>query len=853
MPGMNLTRAEARERAALISVESYEVSLDLTRGEKVFGSTTAVTFSARPGSSTFIDAVTHKVHSVMLNGIELDPAEVSDGVRIQLPDLAAENNLLVVAEAPYMNTGEGLHRFVDPVDNEVYLYTQFEVPDSRRMFAVFEQPDLKASFTFTVTAPSHWDLVSNSPTPVPIETIPGEDGSARSVWEFPATPRLSSYVTALIAGPYQSVRSEVKCADGRVVPLGVFARKSLMQYLDADNIFELTRQGFEFFEAQFGCPYPFEKYDQLFVPEFNAGAMENAGAVTILEGYVFRGKVTGAQIERRAITVLHELAHMWFGDLVTMRWWNDLWLNESFAEYMSHLAAVENTEFDHAWTTFASVEKSWAYRQDQLPTTHPIFAEINNLQDVEVNFDGITYAKGASVLRQLVAWVGPEQFMSGVREYFSKHAWKNTELSDLMVELEKASGRDLDQWGRLWLETAGVNTLSPDVAVDSTGAITAFSIVQTAVAEQPTIRPHRLAVGFYNLTDGQLVRVHREELDVDGERTDVPALTGLQQPDLILLNDDDLAYAKVRLDPKSLATATDHLKDFRESLPRTLVWGSAWDAARDGETPTRGYVELILANIASESDSSVILVQLRQLATTLSYYVAEEHREKTSVAAADTLWDLAGTVPPGSDAQLQFVKSYALLARSDSQLDTVATLLDGSAELPGLTVDQDLRWELLASLVAGGRFGQDRIDTELARDNTANGQNAAALAKAAIPTAEAKAEAWESIVVKGELSNALQASAVAGFTRVLDPALLEPYTEKYFDAVPGIVANRTHALAQQIVVGLYPSLQTTQATVDRTDAFLATLPDESAALRRMMLENRDGVARALRARQADVG
>ena len=853
MPGMNLTRAEARERANLISVDSYDVSLDLTQGDKVFGSTTAVKFSARPGSSTFIDAVTHKVHSVMLNGLELDPAEVSDGVRIQLPYLAAENDLLVVAEAPYMNTGEGLHRFVDPVDNEVYLYTQFEVPDSRRMFAVFEQPDLKASFTFTVTAPSHWDLVSNSPTPVPIETIPGEDGGARSVWEFAATPRLSSYVTALIAGPYQSVRSEVKCADGRVVPLGVFARKSLMQYLDADNIFELTRQGFEFFEAQFGCPYPFAKYDQLFVPEFNAGAMENAGAVTILEGYVFRGKVTGAQVERRAITVLHELAHMWFGDLVTMRWWNDLWLNESFAEYMSHLAAVENTEFDHAWTTFASVEKSWAYRQDQLPTTHPIFAEINDLQDVEVNFDGITYAKGASVLRQLVAWVGPEQFMSGVREYFSKHAWQNTELSDLMVELEKASGRDLDEWGRLWLETAGVNTLTPDVAVDSSGAITSFSIVQSAVAEQPTLRPHRLAVGFYDVTDGQLVRVHREELDVDGERTEVPALAGLRQPDLILLNDGDLAYAKVRLDPKSLATATAHLKDFRESLPRTLVWGSAWDAARDGETPARGYVELILANIASESDSSVILVQLRQLATTLSYYVAEEHREETSVAAADTLWDLAGSVPAGSDAQLQFVKSFALLARSDGQLDTVSALLDGSASLAGLTVDQDLRWELLASLVAGGRAGQDRIDAELERDNTANGQNAAALAKAAIPTAEAKAAAWDSIVVKGELSNALQASAVAGFTRVLDPALLAPYTEKYFNAVPGIVASRTHALAQQIVVGLYPAHQTTQATVDRTDEFLAVLPEDSTALRRMMLENRDGVARALRAREADVG
>ncbi|MEV7637135.1 aminopeptidase N [Pseudarthrobacter enclensis] len=849
---MNLTRAEARGRAELITVDSYEVSLDLTRGSEVFGSTTTVRFSAVPGADTFIDAVTRTVHSVTLNGRSLDPATVSDGVRIQLADLAGQNELTVVADAPYMNTGEGLHRFVDPVDNEVYLYTQFEVPDSRRMFAVFEQPDLKATFAFTVTAPSHWDVISNSPTPVPVEAAPGDDGGARSVWTFAPTPRLSSYVTALIAGPYQSVRSEVASSDGRVIPLGVFARKSLMQYLDADNIFELTRQGFGFFEAQFGCPYPFEKYDQLFVPEFNAGAMENAGAVTILEGYVFRSKVTGAQIERRAITVLHELAHMWFGDLVTMRWWNDLWLNESFAEYMSHLAAVEATSFTSAWTTFASVEKSWAYRQDQLPTTHPIFAEINDLQDVEVNFDGITYAKGASVLRQLVAWVGPEQFMAGVREYFAKHSWANTELRDLMVELEKASGRDLDSWGRQWLETAGVNTLAPELEADADGTLRSFSIVQTAVDDWPTIRPHRLAVGFYNLdADGKLVRVHREELDVDGERTDVPSLVGLKQPDLILVNDDDLAYAKVRLDPASLATATAHLKDFKESLPRTLVWNSAWDAARDGETPARQYVELVLSNVAAETDSSVILVQLRQLATTLNFYVAEEHREATTRAAVDRLWDLAQEVAGGSDAQLQFVKSFALLAGSESQLDRVAGLLDGSLTLDGLTVDQDLRWELVASLVAGGRLGQRDIDAELERDNTASGQNAAALAKAAIPTADAKAAAWESIVVKGELSNALQGSAVAGFMRVLDRTLLEPYSEKYFAAVPGIVATRTHALAQQIVVGLYPALLTTQATVDRTDGFLASLPPESAALRRMMLENRDGVARALRARAAD--
>ncbi|MDJ0319832.1 aminopeptidase N [Pseudarthrobacter sp. PS3-L1] len=850
---MNLTRAEARERADLISVDSYDVTLDLTTGPRVFRSTTTVVFTAISGSTTFIDAVTDAVHSVTLNGAILDPATVADGIRIQLPHLAERNELTIVADAPYMNTGEGLHRFVDPVDGEVYLYTQFEVPDSRRMFPVFEQPDLKATFAFTVTAPSSWDLISNSPTPTPQDAGTSADGTARATWSFAPTPRLSSYVTALIAGPYESIRSEVTSSDGRTVPLGVFARKSLMQYLDAENIFELTRQGFEFYEKQFGCPYPFEKYDQLFVPEFNAGAMENAGAVTILEGYVFRGKVTGAQVERRAITILHELAHMWFGDLVTMRWWNDLWLNESFAEYMSHLAAVENTSFTSAWTTFAAVEKSWAYRQDQLPTTHPIFAEINDLQDVEVNFDGITYAKGASVLRQLVAWVGPEQFMSGVREYFRKHSWKNTELSDLMVELEAASGRELDRWGQLWLETSGVNTLTPDVAVDDAGAITAFAIVQSAVADQPTIRPHRLAVGFYSLGEsGTLERVHREELDVDGERTEVPALVGLNRPDLILVNDDDLAYAKVRLDPVSLATATAHLKDFGTSLPRTLVWNSAWDAARDGETPARAYVELILANVASETDSSVISVQLRQLATTLKFYVAAEHREATILGAADRLWELAGSVAAGSDAQLQFVKSFALLAGSPAQLNSVAGLLDGSVTLDGLDVEQDLRWELVAALVAGGRMGQESIDSELAADNTSSGQNAAALATAALPTAEAKAAAWNSIVVKGDLSNALQGSAVAGFMRVHDTALLEPYAEKYFEAVPAIVANRTHALASQIVVGLYPATLTSQATVDRTDKFLAELPADSAALRRMMLENRDGVARALRARAADV-
>lgn len=852
MPGMNLTRDEARQRAATVSVHSYAINLDLTGGGTVFRSTTVVSFDAEQGSSTFIDAVTASVHRVTLNGVDLDAAEVADGVRIRLDNLAASNELVVDADMLYMNTGEGLHRFVDPVDNEVYLYTQFEVPDSRRVFAVFEQPDLKATFRFTVTAPSHWDVISNSPTPEPVDAGSADDGGAQATWAFEPTPLLSSYVTALIAGPYQSVRSELTSSDGRTIPLGVFARKSLMQHLDAENVFELTRQGFEFFEAQFGTPYPFGKYDQLFVPEFNAGAMENAGAVTFLESYVFRSRVTEATIERRAITILHELAHMWFGDLVTMRWWNDLWLNESFAEFMSTLASAEATKFTQSWTTFASLEKAWAYRQDQLPSTHPIVAPINDLEDVQVNFDGITYAKGASVLKQLVAWVGQEKFMQGVREYFGKHAWANTELSDLLVELEKASGRDLREWSAEWLETAGVNTLRPEISYNDDGEITSFCVLQSAVADYPTLRSHRLAIGFYNLTDGgQLERSTRVELDVAGERTEVEELVGLQRPDLVLLNDDDLAYAKIRLDDSSLRTATRHLRDFSASLPRTLVWASAWDAARDGETPARNYVELILQNIASESDSSVVLVLLRQLATTLTYYVNPGDRQAMEIAAADSLWELAEGADAGSDSQLQFVKAFAVHAQSPGQLDIVEGILDGSGVPDGLSVDADLRWELLTSLVVGGRRGQEHIDAELERDATATGALAAAQAKAAIPTAEAKREAWAAIVERSDMPNAAQRSAIQGFTRVHDTALLEPFAQRYFSSAKDVWANRTHEIAQQIIVGLYPSRLTIQATLDATDEFLSTLDADLSSLRRLTLENRDGVARALRAQAAD--
>lgn len=849
MPGENLTRKEAQERASLIKVSSYEIHLDLTSGESNFGSTTKVKFSSnQAGASTFIDAITHSVQKVVLNGKELDAAKVSDGVRIQLDDLATENELVVEAKANYMNTGEGLHRFVDPVDNEVYLYTQFEVPDSRRVFAVFEQPDLKAKFQFNITAPSYWKVVSNQTSPEPVAI-----DDKKSLWKFEATPVISSYITALIAGPYVETKSELTSSNGRVIPLGVFSRASLSEFMDADYVFEKTRQGFEFYEKAFDQPYPFEKYDQLFVPEFNAGAMENAGAVTFTESYVFRSKVTDAIRERRVVTILHELAHMWFGDLVTMKWWNDLWLNESFAEYASTLATAEATEWHGAWTTFTALEKSWAYRQDQLPSTHPIVAEINDLEDVQVNFDGITYAKGASVLKQLVAWVGQEKFLAGVANYFKKHAFQNTELNDLLVELEATSGRELRSWSKLWLETAGVNTLRPIIETDSTGQITKFAVNQTAIAEHPTLRPHRMAIGFYNLVGDKLTRIHRVEIDVDGAETAIPELVGYKVPALVLLNDDDLAYAKIRLDDSSWKTALDNLSKFEDSLARTLVWGAAWDATRDAEANPRDFIRLVLNNIASETESTTMLTLLRQLVTTANTFVATEHRESVTSEVGAGLLKLARSAQPGSDAQLQFTKFFALFANNDELLDALANIREGKEQLAGLKIDADLNWELLAGLVVGGHADESAIDQLLVLDNTSNGQKAAAGARAMLPTAAGKEKAWHTLTETHELSNILVDAASLGFVRVQDPLLLEPFVSKYFENAVKIWNTNTFKIAEYLIENLYPLPLASKELAATTKNWIDNAEiNQIPALRRILVESLSNVERALKVQQRDL-
>ncbi|MGW0473351.1 aminopeptidase N [Streptomyces coeruleorubidus] len=853
MPGTNLTREEAQQRAKLLAVDSYEIELDLSGAQEggTYRSVTTVRFDvSENGADSFIDLVAPAVHEVTLNGDSLDPAEVFADSRIALRGLLEGRNILrVVAECAYTNTGEGLHRFVDPVDDQAYLYTQFEVPDARRVFASFEQPDLKATFQFTVRAPEGWTVISNSPTPEPQD----------SVWVFEPTPRISTYITALIVGPYHSVHSVYE-KDGQSVPLGIYCRPSLAEYLDSDAIFEVTRQGFEWFQEKFDYAYPFKKYDQLFVPEFNAGAMENAGAVTIRDQYVFRSKVTDAAYEMRAETILHELAHMWFGDLVTMEWWNDLWLNESFATYTSIAcqAHAPGSRWPHAWTTFANSMKTWAYRQDQLPSTHPIMAEIRDLDDVLVNFDGITYAKGASVLKQLVAYVGMDEFFRGVQAYFKRHAYGNTRLSDLLGALEETSGRDLKTWSEKWLQAAGINILRPEIETDADGVVTSFAIRQEAPAlpagakGEPTLRPHRIAVGLYELDDasGKLVREERIELDVDGELTAVPQLVGKRRPAVILLNDDDLSYAKVRLDEQSLAFVTEHLGDFESSLPRALCWASAWDMTRDAELPARDYLSLVLSGIGKESDIGVVQSLHRQVKLAVDLYADPAAREALLARWTDATLAHLRAAAPGSDHQLAWARAFAATARTPEQLDLLDALLDGSQTIEGLVVDTELRWAFVQRLAAVGRFDETEIAGEYDRDRTAAGERHAATARAARPTPEAKAEAWASVVDSDKLPNAVQEAVIGGFVQTDQRDLLAPYADRYFEVVKDIWESRSHEMAQQIAVGLYPTVQVSRETLDRTDAWLASA-EPNAALRRLVSESRAGVERALRAQAAD--
>lgn len=855
MSAPNLTREQAIERAGVVSVENYRIDLDLTDGsgepgESTFFSRSAVTFTAKPGSQTFIDIVARGIRSAVLNGKPLDIADYDESTGITLPDLAERNELVVEADCEYSHTGEGLHRFVDPADDAVYLYSQFETADAKRMFACFDQPDLKATFDIEVTAPADWKVISN-----------GAGSSDGGRHRFATTPLMSTYLVALIAGPYAEW-TDTYTDDHGTIPLGIYCRASLAEFMDADRLFTETKQGFGFYHKNFGVPYAFGKYDQLFVPEFNAGAMENAGAVTFLEDYVFRSKVTRASYERRAETVLHEMAHMWFGDLVTMKWWDDLWLNESFATFASVLCQAEATEYTSAWTTFANVEKSWAYRQDQLPSTHPIAADIPDLAAVEVNFDGITYAKGASVLKQLVAYVGLEPFLAGLRAYFADHAYGNATFDDLLAALEKSSGRDLSGWGAQWLKTTGLNILRPDFEVGADGTFTSFAVIQEGAApgagEQ---RVHRLAIGVYDDQEGKLVRTKRVELDLAAaERTEVPELVGVPRGKFVLINDDDLTYCSVRLDPDSLDVLINHIADIAEPLPRTLAWSAAWEMTRQAEFRARDFVALVQRGIGAETEIGVVQRLLMQANTALRSYADPEWADTTGWQDyANRLLELAREAEAGSDHQLAFVNALTGAKLSAWHTEVLRELLDGDPTgvgLPGLTVDTDLRWRLLTALAAAGEVDADSpeatpaIDAELRNDETAAGRRQAATAATARPIAEVKESAWATVLEDDSVPNITARSIVGGFAPAGQEALLRPFVERYFAEIPAVWERRSSEVAQTVVIGLYPAWDISEEAVARADEFLAA--DHPPALRRLVIEGKAGVERSLRARAFDI-
>ncbi|MFF8943146.1 aminopeptidase N [Streptomyces sp. NPDC014864] len=854
MPGENLSRDEARERAALLSVDGYEVSLDVRSavggeagdGARTFRSVTTVRFRcAEPGATSFADLLAPSVTAVSLNGKDLDPGEVFDGCRIRLEDLAAENELVVDAQCAYSRTGEGLHRFVDPEDGEVYLYTQYEPADSRRVFANFEQPDLKAPFRFQVRAPEDWTVWSNGAGEL-------HDG----VWRFAETKPISTYITCVVAGPYHHVTDSYErvLEDGTrlEIPLGALCRKGLAKHFDADDVFLVTKQGLDFFHDHFDYPYPFGKYDQAFVPEYNLGAMENPGLVTFREEFIFRGKVTRASYEGRANVVLHEMAHMWFGDLVTMEWWDDLWLKESFADFMGAFSLVGATRFTDGWVTFANRRKAWAYRADQLPSTHPITADIRDLQDAKLNFDGITYAKGASVLKQLVAYAGQDAFLEGARRYFKRHAYGNTRLGDLLEVLEETSGRDMGAWARAWLQTAGVNSLTPQVLLGPDGRIQELAVLQEAAEAHPELRPHRVAVGLYRRGDGgALERYARAEVDVEGPRTVVAELAGADAPELVLVNDDDLTYCKIRFDDTSLATLREHLGELTDPLARALCWSALWNLTRDALLPARDFVGLVLRFAGRESDIGVLQMLHAWTDSALVHYAAPAWRETGGALVAEGALRELRQAEPGSEHQLAWARFFAKVAHAPQDLDLLSDLLSGTAGIDGLDVDQELRWAFLEPLAVHGVADEKTLAEELARDDTASGKRHQVRCLAARPSAAVKAQAWAQVVESDALSNALTEATIAGFARPSQRELLAPYAPKYFAAIERVWAERSIQIAMDVVGGLYPSLRDSRETLEATDAWLAAHEQAAPALRRLVLEARDDLARALRGQACD--
>ncbi|MFG3097430.1 aminopeptidase N [Streptomyces sp. NPDC048202] len=821
-----LTRDEAQARAELLDVHRYTVDLDLTTGDETFGSRTAVRFTARADGDTFVELKPAELRAVTLDGQPLDTATL-DGNRLPLKNLTAgEHELTVDAVMRYSRTGEGMHRFTDPVDGETYVYTQLFLDDVQRVFAAFDQPDLKSVFDVTVTAPEGWQVLANGIT---------EDlGAGR--WRAATTPLVSTYLVAVAAGPWHSVRTE-----HRGLPFGIHCRRSLAPHLDADadEILDITRALYDRYHEKFEEPYPFDSYDQAFVPEFNAGAMENPGLVTFRDEFVFRSAVTDTERQTRAMVIAHEMAHMWFGDLVTLKWWDDIWLNESFAEYMGYQTTLEATRFTQPWVEFGVTRKSWGYDADQRPSTHPVAPEsVDDTAAALLNFDGISYAKGASALRQLVAWLGEKDFLAGINVHFERHRFGNATLADFIDSLASATERDVPAWADAWLRTTGVDTLTP--------RLTTADGTRTLTVDHYGSRPHRVTAGLYDhdLTEeGRLTL--RERVGLDIPQT-APQPLG-KRPALLLLNDGDLTYAKVRFDPESFQTLRTSLSGLPDALTRTVVWNALRDAVRDGELPPAAYLETARAHLPLETDLALVQGVLAFAGTHIAdRYLTPGQRPAALATLASLCRDLLRRTEDGDNPGLRLVAVRHFIDVA-AHPDTIAAWLADGTVPGGPELDPELRWRILGRLAVLGATDEAAITAELERDPSANGQEGAARCRAALPDPEAKRRAWEAMFATDDLSNYLFKATAQGFWQPEQADLVREYVTRYYEEAVAVSERRGPAIAAAAGAWAFPHHAVDPENLALGEACLRDA-DPVPALRRKLADELDDLARALRVR-----
>ncbi|MEU3333121.1 aminopeptidase N [Glutamicibacter creatinolyticus] len=867
-PNENLTRDEAAWRAQNIIWHSADVELDVSNAtdpnQGSYRSVTTLRFTSKH-PQTFIDFIHDTVEEINVNGtmIAVDEAVVDARIYLQDLDIQAVNTVVITGRALYSRSGEGMHRFVDPQDGQTYLYTQFEPADARRVFACFEQPDLKTSYRFIVRGPEDWHLASNQPA----ESQNLHEDGTKTV-TFAPTPPISSYITTVLAGPYHVVRDEhtVMLSSGEPlrIELAASCRVSLAEDFDAEEILKVTKQGLTYFHELFDYPYPWGKYDSAFVPEYNLGAMENPGLVTFTERYVFTSHATEAQHEQRANTIMHEMAHMWFGDLVTMKWWDDLWLKESFADYIGTLANDQATDFATAWTTFAARRKAWAYVADQMPTTHPIVADITDLQAADQNFDGITYAKGASVLKQLAAFVGDEAFRDAARAYFVKHEYANTSLDDFLAALEQASGRNMGDWADAWLRTSGVPHLGVELELDAQNVVRSAALVQGGtdpVSGEPILRPHVLTVGSYELEEGRLVRQDSQRVELNGERVELEFLVGRPAPAVLLPNDGDETYAIIEFDERSQQNLLQHLGGLNASLPRATCWASLWDAVRGARLAAQDYVAALLQHAATVEDAGVFAVLMDQLLTSVNRYLAPQLREDARQKAATALTGWLTQLEAGSDNQTTTARTLARLARAGVAEDVVDAFLASEPNQYGVKVDEQLQWLSWQALAAARGLDESdevRMRAALDANPTSVAQNAVRTALAARPVSEVKEQAFAQVLQArdqdGELSNDALSATAEGFT-IGSRELLAEFEERYWPQISEVFDSMSMEFSTRVIRGLFPRSQELSEEPDDNPALKAVTEwlekntQAPRALRRILLEERAELQRSLDAQR----